>query len=383
MNIFLDSIAGKDLILGIDHHSFQLKPGHPFYGIKGISTQYKFHVVHFQHGDNGLRYGYWFESNDTACIVFAYDITKELYVPQLTSYGNDDAACRIADRLRQSLPFMFQYPKIDDEDTWHTLTQHMKWTDIRYWTETTSPHHCLAYVDSSMTTAQENRLLKNTLLANRIPNQQREITVPETEPILNYTPIVFKSSAALRPEHKTNDYLDKSWYLNHVILPQYHCGSLLSLLGELQFAFLNTLIFSNYGSSIQWHSITELLCRSSQIPPRHLQQLDSILAAQLAILPKEHADAFLNEKLWLTCLAGRGAADPGDISHRTHLPLTIQQLRNLLPPSPVAANGDDEDDWDAGWDAGRGAGAGTASASDSDEYAPTVVTRTFHQLRPA
>lgn len=360
MNVFVDSVP-TDLIIGIDFYSFNLSKNHPFHGIKNIPLESNFHIIYFQHNDNGMRYGYWFTKDFDSYIVFHYDPVSELYEPVLIS-GEDGKQNKEA-RLRSCSHLMLSYPDGERSEIWITLTCYMKWHDILYWVDESSPDSPFAYVDSSITTSEENSMLYKTM--RNQSNTSRQIVAPEREPVLKYTPICFKSPEAIRFSHKTSDYLDKSWYLNHVILTRYHYNSYYSLLGELQFSFLNALLFSNYGSSLQWHNIIELLCRSTDLKPTELGPLDLLLAAQLKILPFEYTETLLNVKVWVTCMFPTNSTLP---YHVKSLPLTLEAIEKILP--------------DEAFDSIENNSLHSTNSDTDDEFQPVVANKVCYRHPP-
>lgn len=143
-----------------------------------------------------------------------------------------------------------------------------------------------------MTSQEEANLLEKTLASHdslgAVPyhssssdgNSNEEKNQERT---LNFTMIKFKSKEAIRIGHEMNDFQDKSFYLNEIILKKYYDSSIDNLFGELQFAFLNTILFCNYASSLQWHNILELICFSKQVEQEKIDELDHILQVQIKL----------------------------------------------------------------------------------------------------
>lgn len=364
MNIFVEDIK-QDVIIGIDLYSFEVKAAQPFFGVKNVPLLPTLHVIHFQQTENGLRYGYWFETDQNAYMQFQYDATKELFVPK---YQIDDQSRNDAyNRFQKTQHLMIAYPSVDEEDRWHELTKHVRWSAVKH---STASGGYFAYVDSVMTTTEENNLLSK-VLANRCESSKREIVVPDTEAVLNYTPIVFKSTEAIRPQYKMEDFLDKSWYLGHVILPRYHHNSFYALLGEFQWAFLNAMLFANYGSSLQWHSILELVCFSSTIAPEHVRAFDEVVAHQLTVIPAPYCETLLNEQVWSKCMLRSFQA--------IALPHTTRELEKTIPDVLADIPDSEERDYAPGT---RFSGAHPGVnlnehtiGSDSDDDGPVVVER--------
>ncbi|AGO10735.1 AaceriAGR376Wp [[Ashbya] aceris (nom. inval.)] len=351
MNIFVDQ-APCDIVVGIDRYSFTLRQGQPFHGFKAVPRHLPFHVVHFQHGEDGVRYGYWLTATNECYLALSYNSEKEQYVPEEQPAGEPQLVAE--NRLAACHHLMVSYPKVDEDDMWHQLTQYMRWSDMRRWVDDSS-RGPFAYVDSSVTTAEENAML-NAALAKAPTAAYTEQTT------LRYTPIHFKSTAAIRPDHRMQDYLDRSFYLDHVILPQYHGNSFVSLLGEIQFAFLNTMLFCNYGSSLQWHALVELVCTASCVTAAQIAQLDTLLAAQLDALPAEYHDSLLNEQVWQRCLLASGP----ESAAAARLPQAARRAASIFPD-------------DSGSDI-----ASAHSLSDSEESdGPAVAGKVNYRARTA
>ncbi|SCU97884.1 LADA_0H09032g1_1 [Lachancea dasiensis] len=318
MEIFIDRID-QPVTFGIDLYSFDVKPNQPFHGFKKVPRDPRFHIVHFQHSTVGVRYGYYFEADKLEYLQFEYDRTQELYKPR--SLETEEARRDGYNKFQQLHPLMVPYPSVDEGDSWFEITKFVKMLDVKY-IAGCSGH--FVYMDSAVTTEEEKGILRKALAKGRhTGGTGLGGPVPQEELSLNYSAIVFKSKDAIRPEHKMQDFLDKSYYLNEVILPRHHHSSIYSLFGELQWAFLNALMFGNYASSLQWHNIVELLAFSSRIKTVLLAELDALLAAQLASLPSFYVDTLLNEDVWVRVLH--------DSHHSTELPNTGNAIRKLWP----------------------------------------------------
>ncbi|CEP60258.1 U5 snRNP complex subunit AAR2 LALA0_S01e06590g [Lachancea lanzarotensis] len=329
MELFIDRVD-KAVTFGIDLYSFEVKPDQIFHGFKNIPRHPHIHVVHFQHCNDGVRYGYFFESDSAKSVQFEYDAAREIFVPRTieTEQQKTDAY----NKFRELNPFMVPYPSIDEEDTWKVLTDHIKMLDVRHIASCSEPY---VYMDSAITTKEEEGILSRALASNgdRIADTTRS-----GDPVLKYTPIVFKSKDALRDNFKMHDFFDKSYYLNDVVLARYHHNSIFSLLGELQCAFLNAMLFGNYGSSLQWHNVVELIAMSSAVSSKALLQLDALLARQLAVVPDFYADMLLNEDAWVRILTS--------LHHKHALDRTRGAVYKLWPHL------DDPDDNDNGGESG-------------------------------
>lgn len=334
--IFGSKVQPRDVTIGIDQFSFEVKAGNPFCGVKNIPDG--IHVIHFSSSDEEtecVRYGYWFEETKGRYLQFdqtsgAYSMLKE----------SDDTKYDTMIEMHSHL--MVSYPKIEDTN-WSELTSCITYEQIQTFTSNEIP-----YVDSSMTTQEESRVLDGKL-KNR-DNQQ-------SAPHFDYTNIQFKSHDAIRDTHRMEDYMDKSHYLNHVIVARSYKGHINRLLGELQFAFCNALLFGNYGSSLQWHSIVELVTFSTQVSTNLIKRLDSILALQLETLPDEYCATLINQEMWLRCLT---------VSHMSSkLPRTKRVYDNKF--NSTSSDEDSESDHHL-----------PNIDSDEDEDEPTVVSGVYY-----
>ncbi|SCV01370.1 LANO_0F11452g1_1 [Lachancea nothofagi CBS 11611] len=324
MEIFIERIE-QAVTFGIDVYSFEVKPDQPFHGFKSIPQEPRIHVVHFQHSENGMRYGYYLES-DSNYVQFDYDRAKELYVPR--SLESDQDRKDAYYKFQELSSFMVAYPSVDEGDSWQEMTKFVKWLDIKYIAGSSGQ---FVYMDSAITTEEEKKVLVGVLTSRG--QGYRESLPAQSEASLNYAPIVFKSKEAIRDDHKMQDFLDKSYYLNEVVLARYHHSSIYSLLGELQLAFLNTLLFGSYGSSLQWHNILELIYFSSQVKESVVFELDSMLAGQLKVLPEFYVDTMLNETVWRRIV--------GESFHEDKLQQTSAAVRKIWPNLDGESDADD------------------------------------------
>ncbi|AQZ10843.1 AAR2 (YBL074C) [Zygosaccharomyces parabailii] len=318
------SISPIDVVVGIDNATFQLRKGQPFAGIKNIPPG--IHVVHW--GDDSMRYGYWFDSKQKYYIRYneAFELVK------LT----DDAAHDLG--AASHLQFMVPCP---DDESWRDLSRYVSQEQVHSITGDAT-----GYADSSMTSLEEAELLHETLSRG---HEARTATTG-TEPKFHYHPIKFKSRQAIRSDHRQEDFLDKSYYLNDVLLSQFYGHRFDRLLGELQFAFLNAMVFGNYGSSLQWHSFIELICLSSRVSADTIARLDKVLALQLESLQQEYVDFLLSPTVWDRILYKS--------FHGDQLRHTRQALEHRAPDLLEEVIDD-----------------------DNDEFEPTIVSGVYYRQR--
>lgn len=283
--------------VGLDHYSFDVVKGQIFNGI--IEIIQGLHNIHFQHG--GVRYGYWIHQGSNYYVQYNGDTESfELKIEEdTTKYEN------ILESFKQR-GTVVTYPKMQDGDMWTPLIQYIKWDQIIKITRSNSP---VVFVDSSMTTREENEALRNVLKNRALKENDGDPRVENNnEPYLEYTPIKLKSKAAIRKGHEMEDYIDKTYYFNEVIVKEYYNGRLNLYYSELQFAYMNTILFGNYGSSLQWHSMIEVFCFVKEIRNENgtdndvIHIIDKILSQQLTMLPEEYVETLLNEAMWHKCL---------------------------------------------------------------------------------
>ncbi|CAL9735712.1 A1 cistron-splicing factor Aar2p [Monosporozyma servazzii] len=275
-----------DVTIGLDQYSFSVSKGQIFNGIINIPNG--LHIIHFQNG--GIRYGYWFHRDEARHNYYLqYDEITEIFEMKVeddvVKYDN------ILHEYKQK-GTLAEYPKLQENEQWVPLSSYIDWDQI---VKSVENNEYSIYVDSSMTTREENDLLNKTL-GN---------STGEDEKCLNYTPIKFKSRDAIRQGYEMEDYMDKSYYFNDIIVKQYYRGNIRFYYSELQFSYMNSVIFGNYGSSLQWHSMIEVICFTKKIRGEYndiMSIIDEILFQQLKILPEEYTEMLLNEDMWRRCL---------------------------------------------------------------------------------
>lgn len=284
-----------DVTIGLDQYSFDVSKGQIFNGIINIPNG--IHIIHFQNG--GIRYGYWFHHDEIGYNYYLqYDAKTEIFEMKVEEDVVKYESILHEYEQRKTLA---EYPKLQEDEQWVPLSSYIDWDQIVKCVDDNNNNnnsnfnkYCI-YVDSSMTTREENDLLNKTL----------RNTVATKERCLNYTPIKFKSRDAIREGYEMEDYMDKSYYFNDIIVKQYYYDDMKFYYSELQFSYMNSVIFGNYGSSLQWHSMIEVLCFTKRIRDDYKDMMsivDDILCQQLRLLPEEYTDLLLNEDMWRRCL---------------------------------------------------------------------------------
>ena len=393
----------RNAIIGIDLGSFQFKENQPFYGIINIphTPNETVHVIHFQaingsgnsNTDLGntvdrdvdsVRYGYWFTRGD---FYITYDTDEELYImhEELDTIKYEENL-----KAYSARNLLISYLAIPEFATSQQLLKYVSWSQVKDIlpvedSSTVETLRSFRYIDSSMTTKEEYELLSKTI-GDRAAGNSAGVTESggsSVEKTLNYTVIKFKSRAAIRDDHRMEDFLDKSYYFNDVILKRHFNMRIDGLLGELQFAFLNTILFANYGSSLQWHSIIELICRSSKVDPTYVEELDLLLSQDIDAFPTEYVDSLLNLSLWSSIL---DESFQGDSLVLTRKALSTK-VPELVQDDPNRTSIVDEDEDEDGINSGAiGPYSGKLypqiDSDSADEYKPTVAGGTYYEPRP-
>lgn len=370
-----------EVIIGIDLGSFHVKQSQPFKGIVNIPhiNNDSVHVIHFQHGlasendNNGLRYGYWFSEGN---YYIKYNETEELY-EIFREFDNNKYNLKMQEYLNRNM--VSEYPRIEEDNNWGIISDDISWTLVNKIVkngdnDTMNEQNRIKYIDSSMTSLEENKVLQRTL--NRGSNESKSNNLVH-ENIFCYTTIKFKSNDAIRSTHRMEDYNDKSYYLNTVIIQKYMNGKISQLIGELQFSFINSIIFGNYGSSLQWHNIIELLFQSSDVSVKIINKIDEIVSTQLTILPDEYKDILINEQLWETLLRGsfQGENVPRIRQKLTELHIVEHINTKVIDDDQEEEHGEYRDDEDESNNYYH-----NINSSD-DEDGPTVVGGIYYNKR--
>ncbi|KAL3229285.1 A1 cistron-splicing factor AAR2 [Nakaseomyces bracarensis] len=345
--------------IGINHFSFHVKAGQPFGGIHSINSGSKdVDIIHFQHGE-GVRYGYWL--NPGQLYYCTYNTETEQYeLFEDTDEERYDA--RFHELQKRGL--LVQYPRIDENNIWDELTNYVKWDTISRIYDVPKGTH-FAHMDSSMSTVEESERLRTHIDGTT-----------ENENPLNYTLVNFKSNEALRPEHRMHDFYDKSYYLYEVVLQRASMlGSLNNYLSELQVSFLNCIMFANYGSSMQWHNLVELLLSSDRFD--RFEELDELLTTEFQNFPQDYVDMLVNTECWTRMMS----------THQSHLPKlstlfkTHPTFKQLFPKDVVEnrARQESEGDSDSDVDPYQSDTTIEMNATSEDEDEPTLASGIFHQ----
>lgn len=367
-----------EVTIGLDQYSFNVQKGQIFSGLTNIPNG--LHLIHFQHG--GVRYGYWFHTNDNFYIQYEDD--SEIFELKIEEDVLKYESLLNAFRMRHSLA---EYPKIDENDAseqWVNLVRYIEWDQIKKFV-----NHCTGqfiYIDSSMTTKEENDILQNILERKNNPHvvsPTEEGNKDASQNYLEYTPIKMKSRESIRKGCEMIDFINKTYYFNEVLMNKYYHGNIRLFYSELQFTYMNSVMFGNYGSSLQWHSMIEVICFSQNIyagcdGKSFITEIDSILSSQLTFLPVEYTEMLLNESLWERCIVNSFQGP--------YLPKTKEVVLKKFRPifqatgdkqlASDGTNDDDDDDGDEGmeiYDDQNNDMLPSIDSSDEEDDGPVVV----------
>lgn len=338
----LFSSVEQEVDIGINHFSFHVKAGQPFGGIHSINGG-SVDILHFQ-TEGGVRYGYWLlPGNRYYC---QYSSESELY----EVYEDSDASRYHSkfEEFRQR-QLLVRYPQIDENDTWNELTRYINWKTISKVFDLPLESH-IGFMDSSMSTMEESKLLTKV-------DKNKDIS---KDKFLKYTAINFKSKEAIRPDHMMNDFYDRSYYLYEVILNSH--GSVYNLFSELQVSYLNCVMFGNYGSSMQWHSIVELLLTSDRFT--QYKELDELLIAEFRNFPDEYIEMLINTECWTRILP----------RHHDNLPMVTSHFKN----HPLLPLHKDIDNEESDIDPYQSDHSIEMNATSEDEDQPALVSGIYH-----
>lgn len=348
-----------DVTIGLDQYSFNVSKGQIFNGIINIPNG--IHIVHFQNG--GIRYGYWLHHNDKYNYYLQYDDMNEIFEMKIENdvikYDN------ILNKYKQRNT-LAEYPTIQEVEQWSSLVSCIEWEQIVKFVEN---NEYFIYIDSSMTTKEENDILNKTLGVN---NSEK------CENCLEYTPLKFKSRDAIRQGHEMEDFHDKSYYFNDIIVEKYYHGNIKLYYSELQFSYMNSVIFGNYGSSLQWHSMIEVICFAKKIrnDSDFMTSIDKLLYQQLKFLPEEYTELLLNEDMWKRCLfdsfQGSNLVDTRKIvaEKLPHI-FEIVKGRGSESKVPNVANGNENNDIE--YSEGEDSMLPSIDSDDEDDEGPVIV----------
>jgi A1 cistron-splicing factor AAR2 len=233
----------------LDHLAFTSTKN--FKGIKYIEPGIHLLTYGFDKSDLGMRNGFFFNGRAGVVLAWQWDsATEQLQRIHEQVQGRElherKPSMKFTDVGLQSLhPYLTAVPSEESDETnttWSDLTSHI----------TVDLLNRVLPRDWSLTS---QTVSTNDDIAEQLSN----LPSSKSETILNFTPINLKrtfDSHAFGRE-RTEQMLDKSWYLNSLLqqLPDE-----LALLGELQLSFLTVLYTNNFSGFETWKKLFTLFC---------------------------------------------------------------------------------------------------------------------------
>lgn len=305
----LPSKANLNLwLMGIDTQFFNIN--NIFRGIKLIPPG--IHLFHYSipPGDespqsNGIpseaissssRFGIWLDCKDNDVLILRWDDESErlnIIDPNKDEEQLNYSKC--LGSIGDIYPFMVSYPE-NSLKWFNFLINYIDFEVIQEFVPCDNDMYS-GDITSMMPSKEENMVLLDAL--QKVNPGTLSSLEDQTDKELKYTIIQFKISKENTESVKevTENYLDKSWYLN-----QLYGNDIELMLGELQLSFINFVILGNFCSGLQWLNIIRLILMSRKfIKSSQKVALDFLTVFQhhLEQLPKEYLidDLALNNLL--------------------------------------------------------------------------------------
>lgn len=306
----LPSKANLNLwLMGIDTQFFNIN--NIFRGIKLIPAG--IHLFHYSIPPNNenqqssvplseaimsssSRFGIWFDCKDNDVLILRWDDASErLSIIDPKKDEEELNYSRCLSIIGDIYPFMVSYP--ENALKWfNSLINYIDFEVIQEFVPCDNDMYS-GDITSMMPSKEENMVLIDAL--EKANPKALSSLEDQTDKELKYTIIQFKINKENTEsvEEVTENYLDKSWYLN-----QLYGNDIELMLGELQLSFINFVILGNFCSGLQWLNILRLILMSKKfIKSSQKVALDflTIFQNHLEQLPKEYLidDLALNNLL--------------------------------------------------------------------------------------
>lgn len=249
-----------DHLLGIDTQFFNSND--IFKGIKAIPKG--LHLFHWGKDQMSVRHGQFFETQDGQMLLFRWHNETEMmeFADSPSSFGFDPRP-----RLGEFIRFMIPYPQ-GLEDKWRKVLGPSV-TSAQL--QRIVPGGAVSSISSSK---EENDMLRESLVQSAQQRAERSGRELEEDQIIQsmideqatedrefrFTHIDSKKTWGpnMVGSAVTENYLDKSWYLNSVILRE---STMELLLSEMQICFSIMMVFANYSCAEQWKRIISLFSK--------------------------------------------------------------------------------------------------------------------------
>lgn len=289
-----------DHLLGIDTQFFNSND--IFKGLKAIPDG--LHIFHWGKDQMSVRHGQFFEARGGEIMLFRWHKKTEMmeFVDSLSAFDFDPFP-----RLPEFLQFMIPYPSGLEEKWGKVLRRSVTSTQL----QAIVPGGAVSSISSSK---EENDILRESLIQSaqqRAERSGRELE--EDEIIKSIVDEQANEDRELRFTHidakktwgpnmvgsaVTENYLDKSWYLNSVILRE---STMESLLSEMQICFSIMMIFANYSCAEQWKRIISLFSKCKKDAAIDTQRYIAVLDIARNQLEECPAD-YIHDLLGMTFL---------------------------------------------------------------------------------
>lgn len=279
----------QDWLVGIDLQFFNTN--HILKGIKLVPDG--IHIVHFAKDQSSIRHGFYINAKEGDVIICYWDEKDEKILVD-DEIGELNITKEMS-KLSDYYSFMISYPP---DPEWKKLTQYINFGQVNY----ILPRG--KRIDSVLTSSDENNLLLDALqksATSRNLTQDPIINsiIDQSDEEIKYTLIDLNKT--IRPDgsasEKTKDSLDKSWFLNQLLVSGYNSNEEM-LLSEFQQAFLNMIIFANYSSSIQWLKFIKVIMNCKEILNGRLiffEKFLDVLIVQFGKFQEDYMDEFISE----------------------------------------------------------------------------------------
>lgn len=243
--------------------------------------------------ETSIRYGHWIQF-DNEVIVLNWNSDSERF--EIIDSQNEAESLNYSKYtadLGSIYPYTIAYP--ENESQWSQLVLFVDMEVIQEFVSYSNEHFS-EEINTVTPSKEENMILLEQLQKGELQRQHEQQIPPgsllETaESELKYTIIQFMAKRDRKDEPTSveeisNDYLDKSWYLE-----QLYGNDPELLLGELQVCFILFIILGNFCSGLHWLNIIKLVLMSKSFmnsTKSFTLNFLTVLEKQLQALPEEY-----------------------------------------------------------------------------------------------
>lgn len=303
------------LSLGIDFNFFNFDTGAAnFKGIKLIDAG--IHFIHFSELNLGIRLGFYLDlkldhvyflrwdqdiekfmisvvNNDLDVVYDDTQVMRKRKIEQV-----DETSLNVSkwiSELPENYQLMINYEQLASQSQflnkdWEELTSHITMGlvhKIMPWEFKGPIGRTISSLDASK---EENEILLDAIndqLSN-LKGKLLQDLQSERSKELKFTQIKFKHTFRpnATPLQKSQDSMDKSWYLNSLL----QSSNEDLFLGEFQICFINLMLLNNYNSAQQWTNMIKIVTGSFELTierPKLYIRFFRILSTMLKNLTKE------------------------------------------------------------------------------------------------